>query len=49
MNEIASAYCKWKEAQIVLEILKDEKSISQLASEHEINSVQLNRWKNEDI
>jgi transposase len=36
-------------AQIVLEILKEEKSISQLASEHGINPVQLNRWKNEAV
>lgn len=38
-----------EKAQIVLEILKEEKSISQLASEHEIHANVLNRWKNEAI
>lgn len=38
-----------EKAQIVLEILKEEKSISQLASEHEIHPNVLNRWKNEAI
>ena len=36
-------------AQVVLEILKEEKSIAQLASEHEIHPTQLTRWKNEAI
>ena len=36
-------------AQIVLEILKEEKSVTQLASEHGIHPTQLNRWKNEAI
>ncbi|MCF8011619.1 MAG: transposase [Clostridiales bacterium] len=36
-------------AQIVLEILKEEKTISQLASEHEIHVSQLNRWKREAL
>ena len=38
-----------EKAQIVLEILKEEKSISQLAAEHEIHANVLNRWKNEAI
>lgn len=38
-----------EKAQIVLEILKEEKSISQLASEHEIHANVLNRWKNEAL
>ena len=38
-----------EKAQIVLEILKEEKSILQLASEHEIHPNVLNRWKNEAI
>ena len=32
-------------AQVVLEILKEEKSLSQLSSEHGIHTTQLNRWK----
>lgn len=38
-----------KKAQIVLEILKEEKTIAQLSSEHEIHATQLNRWKREAI
>lgn len=33
-------------AKIVLEILKEEKSISQIASEYGIHPSVLNRWKN---
>jgi transposase len=36
-------------SKIVLEMLKEEKSIAQLSSEYEIHSVQLNRWKREAI
>ncbi|MHB8307203.1 MAG: transposase [Candidatus Desulforudaceae bacterium] len=36
-------------AQIVLEILKEEKTISQLASEHGIHPTQLHRWKAQAI
>lgn len=36
-------------AQIVLEIIKEEKSVTQLASEHGIHPTQLTRWKNEAI
>ncbi|WP_242649366.1 IS3 family transposase [Syntrophomonas wolfei] len=36
-------------AQIVLEIFKEEKSVTQLASEHGIHPTQLTRWKNEAI
>ena len=36
-------------AQIVLDILKEEKSIAQLASEHDIHSGQLSRWRDEAI
>jgi len=42
-------YTEEFKAQIVLEILKEEKSISQLASEHGIHPTQLTRWKNEAI
>lgn len=38
-----------EKAQIVLEILKEEKSISQLASEHGIHANLLNRWKSEAV
>ncbi|XMB26065.1 transposase [Paenibacillus sp. BR2-3] len=38
-----------EKARIVLEILKEEKSISQLASEAGIHANVLNRWKNEAI
>jgi putative transposase len=36
-------------AQIVLEILKEEKSISELASEYDIHPNQLSRWKREAL
>jgi putative transposase len=32
-------------AQVVLEILKEEKSISQLSSEYGVHSNQLSKWK----
>lgn len=32
-------------AKVVLEILKEEKSISQLSSEHEVHANQLGKWK----
>ncbi|MGG5254314.1 IS3 family transposase [Neobacillus sp. SM06] len=38
-----------EKAQIVLEILKEEKSVSQLASEHGIHTNVLNRWKSEVV
>ncbi|MBD0384915.1 transposase [Paenibacillus sedimenti] len=34
-----------EKARLVLEILKEEKSIAQLASEHGIHTNVLNRWK----
>lgn len=33
-------------AQIVLEILKEERTVTQVASEHGIHPTQLHRWKN---
>lgn len=36
-------------AKIVLEILKEEKSISQISSEHGIHTTQLNRWRNQAL
>jgi transposase len=38
-----------QKAQIVLEILKEEKSISQLSSEHGIHANVLQRWKTEAV
>jgi len=38
-----------EKARIVLEILKEEKSVSQLASEHGIHANVLNRWKSEAV
>ena len=38
-----------EKARIVLEILKEEKSVSQLASEHGIHTNVLNRWKSEVV
>jgi len=32
-------------AQIVMELLKEEKTISQIASEYEVHPTQLNKWK----
>jgi len=32
-------------AQVVLELLKEEKSITEIASEHSIHPTQLRRWK----
>lgn len=36
-------------AKIILEILKEEKTIAQLASEHGIHPTQLHRWKTQAI
>jgi len=38
-----------EKARIVLEILREEKSVSQLASEHGIHANVLNRWKSEAV
>ena len=42
-------YTPEMKAQIVLEILKEEKSISELASEHNMHPNQLSRWKREAL
>ncbi len=42
-------YTPEMKAQLVLEILKEEKSISELASEHNIHPNQLGRWKKEAL
>jgi transposase-like protein len=36
-------------AQVVLEILREEKSISQISSEYGVHPNQLNRWKNQVV
>lgn len=36
-------------AQVVLEILKEEKSISQLSSEYGVHPNQLGKWKNQAL
>ena len=38
-----------QKAQIVLEMLKEEKAVSQLASEHGIHANVLQRWKTEAV
>ena len=38
-----------EKARLVLEILKEEKSISQLAAEHGIHTNVLTRWKSEAV
>jgi len=42
-------YTPEMKAQIVLEILKEEKSISELASEHNMHPNQFSRWKREAL
>lgn len=36
-------------AQIVLEMLKEQKSITELASEHGLHPAQLHRWRNQAV
>lgn len=36
-------------AQVVLELLKEEKTIAQIASEYEVHPTQLKKWKAEAI
>jgi putative transposase len=36
-------------AKIVIELLKEEKTLSQLASEYEVSTKQLTRWKNQAL
>ena len=42
-------YTAQQKAKIVLEILKEERSIAQIASEHGIHSNQLYKWKAQTI
>ena len=38
-------YTKQKKAEIVLKLLKEEKTIAQIAAEYEIHPSQLSQWK----
>jgi len=38
-------YTKQKKAEIVLELLKEEKTVAQISSEYGIHPTQLNQWK----
>lgn len=49
MTTIRRTFTPEQKAQIVLEILKEEKSISQLASEYGIHPNVLHRWKTEAV
>jgi putative transposase len=44
---IRKRYPAEQKAKIVLEIIREEKTVSQVASEHGIHPTQLNRWKNQ--
>jgi putative transposase len=47
--KIRKSYTPEFKAQIVLEILKEEKTIAQIASEHGIHPNMLNRWKKQAL
>ena len=49
MTTMRRKFTPEEKAQIVLEILKEEKSISQLSSEHGIHANVLHRWKTEAV
>jgi len=40
-------YSAEKKTEIVLEILREEKTLAELATEHDIHPVQLSKWKKE--
>ena len=42
-------YSAKQKAQIVLEILKEEKTIAQIASEYGVHPTQLHRWKKQAL
>jgi len=46
---VRKTYSAEFKAQVVLEILKEEKSISQLASEHGVHPNLLFKWKNQAL
>jgi putative transposase len=45
-EEMRKRYSATIKAKIVIELLKEEKTLSQLSSEFEVSSKQLTRWKN---
>jgi transposase len=49
MSNTRRKFTPEEKARIVLEILKEEKSASQLAAEHGIHTNVLNRWKSEAV
>nr|WP_240984463.1 IS3 family transposase [Acididesulfobacillus acetoxydans] len=49
MTTIRRKFTPEEKTRIVLEILKEEKSVSQLASEHGVHTNVLNRWKSEAV
>jgi len=49
MSTMRRKFTPEQKAQIVLEMLKEEKSVSQLASEHDIHANVLQRWKTEAV
>jgi putative transposase len=49
MSTMRRKFTPEQKAQIVLEMLKEEKSVSQLASEHGIHANVLQRWKTEAV
>ena len=48
-NATRKQYSPEQKVQIVLELLKEEKSLSQLASEHGIHHSQILRWKKQAL
>jgi transposase len=49
MSSTRRKFTPEEKARLVLEILKEEKSVAQLASEHGIHTNVLNRWKTEAV
>lgn len=49
MGQMRKRYSAAIKAKIVIELLKEEKTLSQLASEYEVSPKQLTRWKNQTL
>ena len=49
MSSVRKHYATDLKVQIVLEILKEEKTVTQLASEHKIHYSQLLKWKKQVV
>jgi putative transposase len=45
-NSTGKRYTAAQKAEIVLELLQDEKNIAQIASKYEVHPSQIYRWKN---